>query len=67
MKSDSLAGVDLRSAVLCIELTCNTVFNGTAYRRCPSCGSAEYYPLVCWLDRAATPRQLREAAVARSS
>ena len=52
MKSDQAVGVDLRSAALCIELDCNTVFDGTTYRHCPRCGNAECYPVALWLDRA---------------
>jgi hypothetical protein len=40
---------DLRSASLCIELDCNTIFDATRYRDCPTCGSAECYPLEAWL------------------
>jgi hypothetical protein len=59
MTTDHAIGVDLRSASLCIELDCNTVFDGTAYRHCPRCGNAECFPLALWLDRAG---QARDAA-----
>ncbi len=53
MKLDhTIFRVDLRSAVLCIELECNTVFDGAMSRHCPSCGSSTCYPLSIWLDRA---------------
>jgi len=42
---------DLRSARLCIELDCNTIFDATRHRDCPTCGSAECYPLEPWLNR----------------
>jgi hypothetical protein len=51
MRLDQAFGVDLRSAALCVELDCNTVFDRTANRYCPRCGSAECYPLALWLDR----------------
>src|SRR5262249_44719596 len=43
--------IDLRSAKLCMELDCNTVFDATMYRHCPTCGSIEFYPLESWLNR----------------
>jgi hypothetical protein len=43
--------IDLRSAKLCMELDCNTVFDATMYRHCPTCGSVEFYPLETWLNR----------------
>ena len=43
--------MDLRSAKLCMELDCNTVFDATRYRDCPTCGSVEFYPLETWLNR----------------
>ena len=42
---------DLRSARLCVELDCNTIFDATRHRDCPTCGSAECYPLETWLNR----------------
>ena len=42
---------DLRSASLCIELDCNTIFDATRHRDCPTCGSTECYPLEPWLNR----------------
>jgi len=43
--------MDLRSAKLCMELDCNTVFDASMYRHCPACSSAEFYPLESWLNR----------------
>ena len=47
------AGFRLTSASLCLELDCNTVFDGSAGAPCPRCGSLEAYPLSAWLDRGA--------------
>jgi len=49
--SRSPFGVDLKSAVLCVEAECSTVFDGQAARACPRCGSSAYYPISIWLDR----------------
>lgn len=43
----------LVSAALCLELDCNTVFDGSVGAPCPRCGSVESYPLAAWLDRGA--------------
>ncbi len=43
--------VDLRSAKLCMDLDCNTIFDATRSRGCPTCGSVEFYPLETWLNR----------------
>jgi hypothetical protein len=43
--------MDLRSAKLCMELDCNTVFDASMYRHCPTCSSVEFYPLESWLNR----------------
>jgi predicted nucleic acid-binding Zn-ribbon protein len=43
--------IDLRSAKLCMELDCSTIFDAGMYQHCPTCGSAEYYPLESWLNR----------------
>jgi hypothetical protein len=43
--------MDLRSATLCVELDCNTIFDAGMYRHCPTCGSVESYPLETWLNR----------------
>jgi len=43
--------MDLRYAKLCMELDCNTVFDASMYRHCPTCSSAEFYPLESWLNR----------------
>ena len=41
----------LRVARLCLELDCNTIFDSARNRECPTCGSAEAYPLETWLNR----------------
>jgi hypothetical protein len=41
----------LRVASLCLELDCNTIFDSVRHRECPTCGSAEAYPLEAWLNR----------------
>ena len=46
--------MDLRHAKLCMELDCNTVFDASTYRHCPSCSSGEFYPLESWLNRERT-------------
>lgn len=63
--------IDLRSAKLCMELDCSTIFDAGMYQHCPTCGSAEYYPLESWLNRdraqsapAARAPQSAEAAAA---
>ena len=43
--------IELRSAKLCVELDCNTVFDARMYRHCPTCASVESYPLESWLNR----------------
>ena len=43
--------MELRWARLCMELDCNTVFDGIRHESCPACGSAEVYPLEAWLNR----------------
>ncbi|HEY7539047.1 MAG TPA: hypothetical protein VIF11_02855 [Methylomirabilota bacterium] len=49
----------LVSAVLCLELDCNAVFDGSADAPCPRCGSVMSYPLAAWLDRGARTRVRR--------
>jgi hypothetical protein len=44
-------GVHLKSAVLCLEAECSTVFDGGAARTCPRCGSFACCPISIWLDR----------------
>src|SRR5262249_14332791 len=51
--AQSAAGVRLSSAALCLELDCNTVFDGSMGAPCPRCGSVMSYPLSAWLDRGA--------------
>jgi len=41
----------LVSAVLCLELDCNAVYDGSAGEPCPLCGSVVSYPLAAWLNR----------------
>jgi hypothetical protein len=48
--------MDLRSAKLCMELDCNTVFDTSMYQHCPACTSAEFYPLESWLNRERSQR-----------
>jgi hypothetical protein len=43
--------MDLRYAKLCMELDCNTIFDASMHRYCPTCSSAEFYPLESWLNR----------------
>lgn len=43
--------IQLRSAKLCMELDCDTVFDSKVYTHCPTCGSLEFYPLEVWLNR----------------
>lgn len=43
--------IELRNAKLCMELDCNTIFDAVMHRHCPSCSSAEFYPLESWLNR----------------
>lgn len=61
--------MDLRYAKLCMELDCNTVFDASMYRHCPTCSSVEFYPLESWLNRdrsqrapVAVPSALGDAA-----
>jgi hypothetical protein len=61
-----LSRVELRAAKLCMELDCNTIFDGAGFRHCPSCGSYESYPLESWLNRerlpnTASPEKLLDA------
>jgi hypothetical protein len=57
--------IRLESALLCLDLACNTVFDRSVARQCPACGSKDTYPLVVWLDRAEGPtrRRNQEAVV----
>lgn len=49
---------------------CNTIFDAMMHRHCPTCGSAEFYPLESWLNRDRPQRQqpnlrdMRTAALA---
>lgn len=53
--------IDLRSAKLCVELDCNTIFDASMYRHCPTCGDVESYPLETWLNRERVRRPVRAA------
>ena len=53
--------IDLRSAKLCIELDCNTIFDASMYRHCPTCGGVESYPLEAWLNRERVRKPVRAA------
>jgi hypothetical protein len=44
--------IQLESALLCLDLACNAVFDGARSRRCPACAGEDTYPLSVWLDRA---------------
>jgi hypothetical protein len=51
--------IELRSAKLCMELDCNTIFDAGMYRHCPTCGSVESYPLEAWLNRERSRKPVR--------
>ena len=51
--------IELRSAKLCMELDCNTVFDARMYRHCPTCASVEAYPLEAWLNRERSRKPVR--------
>jgi hypothetical protein len=44
--------IQLESALLCLDLACNAVFDGSLSRHCPACAGEDTYPLSVWLDRA---------------
>ena len=44
--------IQLESALLCLDLACNAVFDGSFSWRCPACAGEDTYPLSVWLDRA---------------
>jgi hypothetical protein len=44
-----------------MELDCNTIFDAGMYRHCPTCGSAESYPLETWLNRERMRKPARSA------
>jgi hypothetical protein len=44
--------IQLECALLCLDLACNAVFDGSLSRRCPACAGEDTYPLSVWLDRA---------------
>lgn len=51
MESTGSLKIQLQSALLCLDLSCNTVFDGSLTRHCPICAGENAYPLVVWLDR----------------
>jgi hypothetical protein len=53
--------IELRSAKLCMDLDCNTIFDTRMYRDCPTCGSVQGYPLETWLNRERSRRPVRAA------
>ena len=59
--------MDLRHAKLCMELDCNTVFDASSYRHCPSCSSGEFYPLESWLNRERTQKLAVPSALGDST
>jgi hypothetical protein len=52
MEPISSLKIQLESALLCLDLSCNAVFDGSLSRRCPACAGEDTYPLSVWLDRA---------------
>ena len=50
MWSDRSFGILLAKASLCLDLDCNMVFDSSISARCPSCASAEFFPLSGWLN-----------------
>jgi hypothetical protein len=44
--------IQLDSALLCLDLACNAVFDGSLSRSCPACAGEDTHPLSVWLDRA---------------
>ena len=50
--SPSLVQDQLESALLCLDLACNAVFDGSLSRRCPACASEDTIPSACGSDRA---------------
>jgi hypothetical protein len=62
--------VELGAAALCLELDCNTVFDGSMGAPCPRCGSVTSHPLAAWVDRGSragarpgSPRPVQALAV----
>ena len=43
--------LDLSVAVLCPDLECNTLYDETKSRVCPTCGGVASHRLAAWLDR----------------
>jgi hypothetical protein len=66
MEPISAFKIQLESALLCLDLACNAVFDGSLSRHCPACGGEDTYPLIVWLDRAEglTRRREQEPGVA---
>jgi hypothetical protein len=51
MEPSSSFKIQLESALLCLDLACNAVFDGSLSRHCPACAGEDTYPLSVWLDR----------------
>jgi hypothetical protein len=51
MEPISSSKIQLESALLCLDLACNAVFDGSLSRHCPGCGGEDTYPLSVWLNR----------------
>jgi hypothetical protein len=51
MESTGSVKIQLESAILCLDLSCNTVFDGSLARHCPVCAGKDTYPLGVWLNR----------------
>jgi hypothetical protein len=51
METNGTLTIHLESALLCLDLACNTVFDGSRSRHCPACGAEDTYPITVWLDR----------------
>jgi hypothetical protein len=57
MWSDRSFGILLARASLCLDLDCNMVFDSSISTRCPSCASAEFFPLSGWLNVSPTRQE----------
>lgn len=68
MEPTSPFKIQLESALLCLDLGCNAIFDGSLARQCPACGGADTYPVAVWLDRAegVTRRREQPAVMAMS-
>ena len=63
MEPTSSFKIQLESALLCLDLECNAVFDGSLVRHCPACGGEDTYPLSVWLDRGEGLARRREQEV----